>query len=307
MCGLKTAAIVSASWLKTQLTAPQRQLKIFDATWGFKKNGFEDYILKHIPSAVFFDHNQCVEPTRYTPRALPDTQCFSKYAKELGINQDSHLVFYDQDAAIPSSRAWWLFRAFGHEYVSVLNGGMNQWIREGNETESGENIPQEDGNFEAVYNEDMIVNYKKIQDIIINGSSQILDTRNPANFRGEADEPSPSTIIALESSNNPLPQRMARGHLPGAINFNVSHIIDPETRTFRSPEEVEQGFNSQGIDLTKPITSMCYNGMMATLCSVAAAHIGKQDYSVYYGSWTEFGQRAAEDNLLVKPGNKTGA
>ncbi len=51
----------------------------------------------------------------------------------LGISNDSHVVVYDRsDSGIFSSpRVWWTFRYFGHDNVSVLNGGWQHWLKEG--------------------------------------------------------------------------------------------------------------------------------------------------------------------------------
>ena len=39
-----------------------------------------------------------------------------------------------------------------------------------------------------------------------------------------------------------------------------------------------------GIDLGKPMTTMCYNGHAACLMALAASVIGKEDVAVYYVS-----------------------
>ena len=48
---------------------------------------------------------------------------------ELGVGCNTHVVVYDcSDFGIFSApRLWWTLRAFGHDNVSVLNGGLQQW------------------------------------------------------------------------------------------------------------------------------------------------------------------------------------
>ena len=40
-----------------------------------------------------------------------------------------------------------------------------------------------------------------------------------------------------------------------------------------------------GIDLSKPMTTMCYNGHAACLMALAASILGKEDVAVYYVSF----------------------
>jgi 3-mercaptopyruvate sulfurtransferase SseA len=48
---------------------------------------------------------------------------------DLGVGSNTHVVVYDcSDFGIFSApRLWWTLRAFGHDNVSVLNGGLQQW------------------------------------------------------------------------------------------------------------------------------------------------------------------------------------
>ena len=40
-------------------------------------------------------------------------------------------------------------------------------------------------------------------------------------------------------------------------------------------------FASERVDLTKPVTTLCYSGVTATVMALAAAHAGKTDAAVY--------------------------
>ena len=48
---------------------------------------------------------------------------------------------YDVSDTLPalekSTRVWFLFRVFGHDLVSVLNGGLKKWMEEKKATEEG--------------------------------------------------------------------------------------------------------------------------------------------------------------------------
>ena len=64
----------------------------------------------------------------------------------LGITNDSHIIAYDNDedfGVFSSPRVWWTFRCFGHDAISVLNGGFHRWLAAGLPVESGEPKPIE--------------------------------------------------------------------------------------------------------------------------------------------------------------------
>jgi thiosulfate/3-mercaptopyruvate sulfurtransferase len=50
----------------------------------------------------------------------------------LGIDRADRLVIYARGplgGMLHAARAWHLFRVYGHENVSVLNGGLDAWRR----------------------------------------------------------------------------------------------------------------------------------------------------------------------------------
>ena len=58
--------------------------------------------------------------------------------QELGIGNEDHVVVYDaSDMGLYSAaRLWWMLRVFGHDNVSVLDGGFAKWCAEGLPIES---------------------------------------------------------------------------------------------------------------------------------------------------------------------------
>jgi thiosulfate/3-mercaptopyruvate sulfurtransferase len=64
--------------------------------------------------------------------------------EDLGISNGDHVVVYDaSDMGLYSAaRLWWMLRVFGHDRVSVLDGGLAKWRAEGLPTESGPVHPQ---------------------------------------------------------------------------------------------------------------------------------------------------------------------
>ena len=57
----------------------------------------------------------------------------------------------------------------------------------------------------------------------------------------------------------------------------------------KSPEELRAVFESAGVDLARPVITTCGSGITAATLALALERIGKRDWSLYDGSWTEWG------------------
>ncbi|CAD5122386.1 DgyrCDS10817 [Dimorphilus gyrociliatus] len=300
LSALRSQALVSSQWLQNNLL--NKQLRVLDATWTLKADGYEKYCQKHIPNAGHFDLNECATPHQYRPNNLPVLKQFKEYLQSLGINSDTHVIFYDQLGSVAASRAWSTLRLMGHSNCSILNGGIQSWEEDGCETASGSAQPAADkGDFELNFNRSLFKDFYDIIENIEKKQFTLIDGRREDNFLGKEEEPTPSTINALKAKNFKVPEVIARGHVPNSINLFAFDVINRENGKFKEKEEVEDIFEDRGVDLSNNLASMCYTGNSACLLAVAAHTIGKEDVAVYYGSWTEYAQRARKDQVtLVK-------
>ena len=94
--------------------------------------------------------------TQKFPFMLPSEQQWSDYLKQNNIKLSTRVVLYENIAGQPywATRVYWMFRIFGHQHVSVLNGGFKKWSAEGRPTETTENLGTEE-EYKAVMNKDM--------------------------------------------------------------------------------------------------------------------------------------------------------
>lgn len=63
-----------------------------------------------------------------------------------GISNTHHVVLYDNSekfGLFSAPRVWWLFNVFGHTSVSILDGGLPKWKRDGYATVSGDYLDAE--------------------------------------------------------------------------------------------------------------------------------------------------------------------
>ena len=122
------STIVSVNWLRDN--SKNKNLIILDTSSGSNISGKEStYSDRFIPNSRFFDlKNKFSDSSSPFPNTLPSAEQFEKEAIKLGINNDSTIVVYDNLGIYNSPRIWWMFKAMGHNNVTVLDGGLPAWI-----------------------------------------------------------------------------------------------------------------------------------------------------------------------------------
>ena len=138
--------LVSTHFLNDQmgLCDFRKKYRIIDASWDLPtagRNTYLEHINKRIPGSRFFDIDKCCDEQCSLPHMLPSPSIFQQYMTLLGVSNEHHVIIYDNSAKFglfSAPRVWWMLRVFGHEMVSVLDGGLPKWITDGYPTESGE-------------------------------------------------------------------------------------------------------------------------------------------------------------------------
>ncbi len=272
--------LVSARWLQEHIGAPG--LVIVDASWCLPADDRDcraEFEASHIPGAVFFDIDTLVDADSDLPHMLPPPEAFTASMRELGINTDDRVVVYDSAGVFSSPRAWWMLRVFGHEHVSVLDGGLPAWRAAGGKLassadERGAGRPP--GDFTAGKADPALLrSLSQVRDAIGDGSEQLLDARSAPRFRGEVPEPRPG---------------LRSGHMPGAFNLPYAQVLDPDTKTLLAPDALKEQFLAAGLDLRHPVVTTCGSGVSACVLSLAMVHATGRDAAVYDGSWAEWGR-----------------
>ncbi|KAL4223489.1 hypothetical protein ACF0H5_016960 [Mactra antiquata] len=263
----KVRAVVSTNWLRDQLVSnvrkqAPRNLRILDTSFTLDREVdtyTECYQKGHIPQSVHFSLFKCVESTPHILVNLPDENCFTDYVQSLGVWSDTHVIAVDRYGPISSFKTWWLFRAFGHKNISVLDGGLNKWMEDGYEITTEE--PEiERSDFVGKLNPRFVKSYADVMGIVASRNVQLVDSR-PKTHPSIVDHPDGGVIP--ESKHVSFPDLFA------------------DDGTLKPEPELQTMFDEAGVNLNKPMVATCLRGL--TACSViAAAHVlGKEDVPLY--------------------------
>lgn len=191
----KMGAIVTAKWLAEKLATSPKNFRVLDGSWHLpiaNRNAKAEYAAEHIPGALFFDIDECADKTTKLSHMLPKIAAFETYVGNLGINNDTHVVVYDNNDKFPlfsSQRVWWTFRTFGHDKVSVLEGGLRKWRGENNAvTDVVDTVPAE--KFKGAFRPSFVKNFQDVESNQFSSKSfSLVDARPAGRFQGTAPEP----------------------------------------------------------------------------------------------------------------------
>lgn len=261
-----TSPLVSVEWIHEHLKA--ENLIILDGTIA---KAFDAMSLQ-IPNARFFDIKQKFSDTSNAfPSAFPSEAQFQKEARNLGINNDSAIVVYDDKGIYSSARVWWLFRAFGFDNVAVLDGGFPEWQRHNFPTEYMTHYEGELGNFKAKLQFGFMKFFGDIETASKDNTHTIIDARSAARFNCEVPEPR---------------EGLRRGAIPNSVNLPFTNLL--ENGKFKSKKDIAKAFYMLA-EHDDAIIFSCGSGITACVLALGAELSGYKNISVYDGSWTEYG------------------
>lgn len=261
---------------------------ILDASWHLPDSG-RDAGAEHrdarIPGARFFDIDAISDPAAPLPHMAPSAADFARAVGALSVKSDSHVVCYDRSGLFSATRAWWMFRLFGHDRVSLLDGGFAAWQQAGLETASGppDSVPvlpaHDPRSFRARLRPELVRDEVEVRAGLTGDDGPIiLDARSPGRFAGREPEPR---------------KGLRAGHIPGSRNLPWQALLDPETGHMRPVADLAERFAEAGIHPGKgPVVASCGSGITACTLAFGLFLLGDDSVAVYDGSWTEWGGRA---------------
>lgn len=230
-----------------------------------------DYLVSHIPNAVFVDWvHEITDPADPRHARIAPPERFAAAMSRAGIAEQTFVVAYDDAGGMFAARLWWALNYYGHSQVAVLDGGWQKWIAEGRPVSA--EVPDLTPTVFTARPDPTW--YRDGGQVLaaLGSPVHLIDMRSPEEFRGEA-------------------SRAARkGHIPGALNQPRRELLG-EDGALLPPEALRQKFAALGItDSSEEVIFYCNAGVSASfgLLALRAAGI-RARAAVYDGSWKDWG------------------
>ena len=303
--------VVTPAWLASN--ANRDDVKVLDCSWYLPDTG-RDGVAEHVSgprvaNARYFDVDAISDRSSPLPHMMPSSTQFAAACDALGIKNSDVVVCYDGAGLFSAARGWFMFRAFGHENVAVLDGGAPAYEKGGypmdvDVIEDMAFVSAATTASDAVANAGTAVTsteYKPSQTPVAAGfvftkddvlarcirrsdsfSSEpaeftLVDARPRARWAGEMPEPRPG---------------VRKGRVPSSKCVPFVSLLNDDG-TFKSKKSIIEMFGASGVDiLNEPVVFSCGTGVTACVLALGAAFAGRSRdmmTPLYDGSWSEWG------------------
>jgi thiosulfate/3-mercaptopyruvate sulfurtransferase len=267
-------ALVTTEWVAEHLQDPEVIVAEVD-------EDASAYHQSHISGAVGFDWRaDFQDPVR---RTFLGPEGFAALMDSRGITNDAHVVLYGGSNNWFAAYAYWYFKIYGHEKVSLMDGGRKRWEMQHREMTSDKTDRKPTSGYRTKRPN---LGLRALRDQVLKefvgapAGKGLVDVRSPEEFRGER----------LAPEHLPGESAMVPGHIPGAANIPWSQAVNADTGAFKPDEELKDLYQSKGITSDKEVVAYCRIGeRSAHTWFVLKELLGFANVRNYDGSWTEYG------------------
>lgn len=274
-----------ALWLGKDEKAPiHPNLVLIDARTA------EAFELTHLPFAQNVESDPLQAPDS-PPYFMPGPDAIAKLAEACGIQANSRIVVYDAEGGRQAARVWFTFWAYGHDQVSILNGGYPKWR-------------DEEGRVTRTLHKPAAGTWKPLD-----RPRGLLSREDLARYRPRPTAPGQPTITTLLDARS-YAEYMGQdtraklgGHVPGAVNLPYDVLLnavsprqkDPNSKdqgywVWKTPQEIHALLRAACIQKSEPLGAYCQSGVRSAHLVFSLQLMG-YEVSNYYGGWREYGNR----------------
>ena len=249
--------VVSTQWLADHLSDPNLVIVHIAHDEG-------DYRAAHIPGARYLVMDKFA--TGQTPpgtELLPADQ-LKKNLEEIGIGDNSRVVYYAPDWDPMATRLFFTMDYLGHgNQAALLDGGLDQWIREKRPIATAASTGKP-GSLTVHLHPEIIAKMDYMKNLV--------------------DHPEQGVVIVDARPS----KRYRNGHLRGAESLYWQNaLVSEKEPLLKSPEQIRQLFTAAGVTGNKKAVSYCEIGLQASYVYLLARYLGF-DAAMYDGSYSEW-------------------
>jgi thiosulfate/3-mercaptopyruvate sulfurtransferase len=234
----------------------------------------------HIPGAinlpVELTFNQRGDHTR-----IASLQRIRHLASNAGIHNSDELVLYDDGDLRNAAHEYWVLETYGHQRISVLNGGLAAWKQEHGRL-STEDVKRPKSNYLPTISTHRLSTELATLLALRNPHVKIIDARSSDEYLGK------------------FSRAERKGHIPGAISIPWYENL---TRTSKVPLiKPKPALKSlyAGLKPDDHVIAYCNRGKESAVTYLILRQLGYR-VSVYDGAWLEWGN---DEHVPVESGTR---
>lgn len=264
--------LVETDWLAKNLE--NDNIVLIDMSDGLQYQRF------HLPGAINLPYEYLTRSKNKVSLSVGQNQII-KLLGQIGVTQQTHVVAYDDTGGLHASRLLWELEQLNHPKMSLLNGGLVKWIREGRKIshtapplKAKTYTPRTTGNKATA----------TLSDVTQAKNTVLLDVRTPEEYIGN-------------------PKYPRTGHIPGARHWQWDQALNIDKGfTLHDNSFLKQELSKAGVTDTKqPITVYCRSGHRAAHTYFTLRQLGFENVKIYDGSMKEYER---QKNLPLKLGKE---
>lgn len=261
--------LISTDWLQDHLQDPDVLIlhsgtaELFDSI--------------HIPGARLLIPSHFTVNSEGLRNELPPPDSLIKLFRSVGVNNDSRIVLYSENARLLTRTAR-IFLTLDHlglgERTHFLDGGLPAWQEE--ERELSQQVPEiRPGNLLLPDLHEAIIKSAELDRQRWNDEWVLIDVRSDREYYGSP------------ADGEEAPEG---GHIEGAYFLPYQDLLlDDRPYFFKPDKQLEEIFRTVGMDREKKTVFYCGSGIRACASYLAARHLGYPVvlYDGAYGEWND--------------------
>jgi thiosulfate/3-mercaptopyruvate sulfurtransferase len=249
--------VVSTQWLADHLSDPNLVIVYIGHDEG-------DYRSAHIPGSRYLAMDKFATGHEAPGTELLPPDQLKKNLEAIGIGDDSRVVYYAPDWDPMATRLFFTMDYLGHgNQAALLNGGLDQWIREKRPTSTE-------------------VSTGKPASLTIRVHPEIVAKMDY--MKKLVDHPEANIVIVDARPS----KRYRNGHLRGAESLYWENaLVSEKEPLLKSPEQLRLLFTAATVTGNKKVVSYCEIGLQASYVYMLARYLGF-DAEMYDGSYSEW-------------------
>lgn len=260
---LASQVLIDTDWLEKNMN--KKGLVIIDTS------DHTQHLRFHIPGAIHIDYSEITyKPKRSKVSVQVPNDYFIKLLGQRGINNNSHVVIYDDMGGLHSGRLFWQLEQIGHKNVSVLNGGLVKWILEGRKITNRPTKPAT-----AVYKPNTSGQFDNLATIEMLSNKQplLIDARTKDEYIGH-------------------PKYPRTGHVPGAHHWDWQENVNFDNGfTVKTSAQINKQLNKINLkSKDQEVITYCRSGHRAAQTYLTLRSMGFKNVKLYDGSMAEYSQ-----------------